>query len=68
MNRNSFYNYKTPSSVQFVFNPEPNFIKTFKNDDYLKNETLEDYTGYPKKISEITNEEIKGASKLDDKI
>ena len=32
--RNSFYNYKTPSSVQFVFNPEPNFIKTFKTVNY----------------------------------
>ena len=32
--RNSFYNYKTPSSAQFVFNPEPNFIKTFKTVNY----------------------------------
>tara|TARA_R100001443_G_scaffold28664_1_gene41891 strand:- start:11527 stop:13017 length:1491 start_codon:yes stop_codon:yes gene_type:complete len=32
--RNSFYGFKTPSSVQFVFNPEPNFIKTFKTVNY----------------------------------
>jgi len=32
--RNSFYGFKTPSSVQFVFNPQPNFIKTFKTVNY----------------------------------
>ena len=32
--RNNFYGTKTPSSIQFVFNPEPNFIKTFKTINY----------------------------------
>ena len=32
--RNNFYNFKTASSIQFVFNPQPNFIKTFKTINY----------------------------------
>ena len=32
--RNNFYGTKTPSSIQFVFNPQPNFIKTFKTINY----------------------------------
>jgi len=32
--RNNFYGIKTPSSIQFVFNPEPSFIKTFKTINY----------------------------------
>tara|TARA_R100001082_G_scaffold109858_1_gene88062 strand:+ start:4434 stop:6509 length:2076 start_codon:yes stop_codon:yes gene_type:complete len=33
-NRNMFYNTSSASSVQFVFNPMPNFIKTFKTVNY----------------------------------
>ena len=32
--RNNFYGTKTPSSIQFVFNPTPNNIKTFKTINY----------------------------------
>ena len=32
--RNNFYGLKTPSSIKFVFNPQPNFIKTFKTINY----------------------------------
>jgi hypothetical protein len=32
--RNNFYGTKTPSSIQFVFNPAPNNIKTFKTINY----------------------------------
>ena len=32
--RNNFYGTKTPSSIQFVFNPQPSFIKTFKTINY----------------------------------
>ena len=32
--RNNFYGIKTPSSIQFVFNPAPNNIKTFKTINY----------------------------------
>ena len=32
--RNNFYGTKTPSSIQFVFNPSPNQIKTFKTINY----------------------------------
>ena len=32
--RNNFYGTKTPSSIQFIFNPQPSFIKTFKTVNY----------------------------------
>jgi len=32
--RNQFYGLKSPSSIKFVFNPQPNFIKTFKTINY----------------------------------
>ena len=32
--RNNFYGSKTASSIQFVFNPQPSFIKTFKTINY----------------------------------
>jgi hypothetical protein len=32
--RNNFYGTKTPSSIQFVFNPAPNVINTFKTINY----------------------------------
>ena len=32
--RNNFYGTKTPSSIQFVFNPAPSQIKTFKTINY----------------------------------
>ena len=32
--RNSFYNISKPSIVQFVFNPNPNIVKTFKTINY----------------------------------
>ena len=34
VDRNNFYGTKTASSIQFVFNPQPNFIKTFKTINY----------------------------------
>ena len=33
-NRNTFYGVSSASSVQFIFNPVPNFIKTFKTINY----------------------------------
>ena len=32
--RNEFYGSTAPSVIQFVFNPQPNFIKTFKTINY----------------------------------
>ena len=32
--RNDFYGLKSASSIKFVFNPQPNFIKTFKTINY----------------------------------
>ena len=32
--RNNFYGTKTASSIQFVFNPQPNYVKTFKTINY----------------------------------
>ena len=32
--RNEFYGSTSPSVIQFVFNPQPNFIKTFKTINY----------------------------------